>query len=115
MCCKAQPVRVYRNSEVVRVIGIIPEGHSHMRLVIEFNDQIIVLQEAAVAAIVRTYINIKTHPSRKAVELVSCRFSKDSRKVGYAEYQLVESSKAEGEVLHEWAEKLFKSSSPNRQ
>lgn len=111
MCYEEQPIRVYRNSDVMRVIGIIPEGHSHIRLIIEFNDQVIVLQEATVASIVRAYINIKTHPSRKAVELVCSRLNRDFKKVGYAEYQLIESSKAEGEILREWAEKLFKLSS----
>ncbi|MEM0361816.1 MAG: hypothetical protein QXY36_03915 [Sulfolobales archaeon] len=104
------PIKVYRNDEVVRVVGFIPEGHSHMRLVVEFNDQVIVLQEATVAGIVRAYIDIHTHPTRKAVELISTRLSKDFRKAGYAEHQLIESSRTEGEVLREWCEKLFKKS-----
>ncbi|MEM1880670.1 MAG: hypothetical protein QXQ23_01775 [Sulfolobales archaeon] len=55
-------------------------------------------------------IDIHTHPTRKAVELISTRLSKDFRKAGYAEHQLIESSRTEGEVLREWCEKLFKKS-----
>lgn len=108
MCYEEKPTKVYRNSDVVRIVGLIPEGHSHIRVIIEFNDQVIVLQEATVAAITRAYINIKTHPSKKAVELVGSKLSRSSRKAGYAEHQLIESSKAEDEILREWDEKLFK-------
>ncbi len=94
-------VKVYRNEDVKRIIAFIPRGHMHVRVLIEFKDQVIVLQEASIAGILRAYINVHTHPYNKAVELVSKRVPKEARKVGYAEYQLLETSKSEKEILDE--------------
>jgi len=69
-------VRVYPNEKVRRVVAAIPPGHKHVRLVIELEDQTIVLQEAAAAAIARAYVDVVTHPTRRAVELVGVRVSK---------------------------------------
>ncbi len=94
-------VKVYRNEDVERVIAFIPRGHMHIRVLVEFKDQVVVLQEASIAGILRAYINIHTHPYRKAIELVSKRIPKEARKVGYAEYQLLETNKSEKEILNE--------------
>ena len=96
-------LRIYRNSDVVKVIGFIPPGHAHMRLVLVLKDQVIVLQEATVAAIVRAYIDIVTHPTRRAVEFVQVKLDKESRKIGYAEHQLIESGRNEDEIIEEWS------------
>jgi hypothetical protein len=53
-------VRVYPNEKVRRVVAAIPPGHKHVRLVIELEDQTIVLQEAAAAAIARAYVDVVT-------------------------------------------------------
>jgi hypothetical protein len=102
-------VRVYPNERVRRVIAAIPPGHKHVRLVIELEDQTIVLQEATAAAIARAYVDVVTHPVRRAVELAGVRVSK--AKCGYAEHQLVESGRGEEEVLAEIAV-LLSSSAP---
>jgi len=47
-----------------------------------------------------------THPTRRAVELVSRRLPEELRKQGYAEFQLVESGRSEDEVLREMQELL---------
>ena len=94
-------VRVYRNEDVKRVVAFIPPGHRHVRILIEFNDQTIVLQEATTAAIVRAYIDIVTHPSRKAVEMITKQIPSSERKQGYAEFQLVESNRSEDEIISE--------------
>lgn len=94
-------VKVYRNEDVERVIAFVPPGHKHVRLLIELKDAAVVLQEATVAAIVRAYVDVVTHPTRRAVELVSRRLSE--RKEGYAEVQLVETGRGEEEVLAEVA------------
>ncbi|NOZ88371.1 MAG: hypothetical protein GXO15_00410 [Crenarchaeota archaeon] len=99
-------VRVYPNEAVRRVIAFIPEGHLHVRLVLELDDQTIVLQEATVAAIVRAYASVALHPTRRAVELASRRLGKGERKPFYAEWQLLETGRSEEEVLEE-AEKLL--------
>jgi len=74
----------------------------HARLVLELEDQVLVLQEATVAAIVRAYASVALHPTRRAVELVSRRLGRGERKPLFAEWQLVESGRGEDEVL-EWA------------
>ena len=88
---------VFRNSDVKKIVAFIPRGHKHIRLYIEFDEMKIILQEATVAAIVRAYVNIKNHPTRRAYELVSQRLME--RKEGYAEYQLIESTRDEEEIL----------------
>jgi len=97
-------VNTYRNEDISRIVAFIPPGHKHVRLLIEARDQSILLQEATIAAIVRAYISITTHPSRRVVELVG-RYM-DSGKEGYARYQLIESSRGENEVMVEVLDRL---------
>jgi len=97
-------VNTYRNEDISRIVAFIPPGHKHVRLLIEARDQSILLQEATIAAIVRAYINITTHPTRRAVELTG-RYV-DSGKEGYARYQLIESSRSEDEVVVEVLDRL---------
>lgn len=104
----SKPVKLYPNEKVLRVIAFIPPGHHHARFVIELEDQVIVLHEAAVAAIARSYVDITTHPSRKAVELVLKHFGKHEKKQGYSPWQLVETGKSEEEVIKEGLEVLAK-------
>lgn len=100
-------VRIYPNENVKRIIAFIPPGHLHLRLILEFEDQIIVLHEATVAAIVRAYINIITHPLRRAVELERRFLGKDSgKKPFYAKSQLLETNRGEEEVIEEALEVL---------
>jgi len=99
-------LKIYRNEDVRRIIAFIPPGHRHIRILIEFNDQRIVLQEATIAAIVRAYIDIATHPSRKAVEMISRKMDTNERKPSYAEHQLVETNRSEEDILKEVAEIL---------
>ena len=96
-----KPVKTYSNEAVKRVIAFIPPGHQHIRLIIELEDQIIVLHEAAVAGIVRAYANTVLHPSRRAVELAARRLTKAERKPGYADWQLIETGRSEDEVVEE--------------
>lgn len=90
---------LYRNSDIKRIVTFIPKRHKHIRLLIETNRDIIVFQEAATAAIVRTYIDIKTHPINSAIELLGIKI--EDRKAGYAEYQFLESNRREKEVIGE--------------
>lgn len=74
---------------------------------LDLGDQVIVLHEAAVAALVKTYAIVATHPTRRAVELESRRLPKKGRKLGYAEWQLLETGRNEEDVLEE-AMKLWR-------
>jgi len=82
--------KVYRNTDVEKIVAAIPRGHKHLRLALFLKDQVIVLQEATVAAIVRAYINIIAHPLRKGVVLERRNLCSKEKKPGYAEFQLIE-------------------------
>lgn len=87
---ETEPVaRVLRNEDVVRVVAEIPEGHQHLRLTVTLADgSAFTFQEATMAALVRAYVAVKTHPLRKRAALTG-RLVRE-RKEGYAEWQLVE-------------------------
>lgn len=99
-------IKFYKNSDILKIIAFIPPCHRHLRLVLITKDQIIVLQEAVVAAIARAYIDITSHPIRKALEYSQTRLDKDERKLGYAEYQLIEETRPEKEIVDEWSKLL---------
>src|SRR5512143_619087 len=88
-----------RNEDIESAILAVPEGHRHLRLALTTRDgQTIVLQEATVAAIVRAYTTVKTHPQMRAVKLISVQ--PDGLKEGYAKDQLIEVA-ADDEVVKE--------------
>ncbi|PLX40094.1 MAG: hypothetical protein C0609_12565 [Deltaproteobacteria bacterium] len=81
--------RVLKTSDVIGVEARIPEGHKHLRTTITLADgEKISLQEATVAAIVRAYIHVKTHPT--ATSLTLRGGTPESAKEGFAAWQLIE-------------------------
>jgi len=96
---------VFSNEDLSHAILAVPEGHRHLRLAITTKDgDAIVLQEAAVAAVVRAYTTIKTHPAKRAVKMVSLQLPE--RKKDYAENQLIEADAADEDVAREITEIL---------
>lgn len=80
----------YSNEDIKELRAEIPDGHQHIRVTIVLQDgSEMTFQEATVASLVRAYIAIKTHPSKARLILKGARL--DSRKEGYAEWQLIES------------------------
>lgn len=98
-------IKVYRNSDIVKIAAFIPPCHRHLRLVLIAKDQVIVLHEATVAAIVRAYIDITTHPTRRAVEYEQVKLG-GLKKPGYADHQLIEIGKTDTEIINEWSKAL---------
>ncbi len=94
-----RPVKVYRNSDVERIVAAIPSGHYHTRFAIYLNDQVIVLQEATIAALVRAYAYTSIHPTRRGVILERRRLSRESKKQGFASDQLLEVPNSEMEAV----------------
>jgi len=91
---------IIRNADIKRVLIGIPKGHKHYRCIIELKTgQILVLQEASIANIVRAYVIVKTHPQKQAIEL-QCKELRD-RKPGFAEYQLLEIERTEEKIQEE--------------
>ncbi len=80
---------IIKNEDIKELITEIPEGHKHLRTTIVLQDGTeFVFQEATIANLVRAYITLKTHPTKKKVVLKGKRLVE--RKDGYAEWQLVE-------------------------
>jgi hypothetical protein len=88
---------IIKNEDIGSVLLAVPEGHRHLRLALRAKGgETVVLQEAAVAAIVRAYITVKTHPQMRAIKLISAR--PEHLKEGYAADQLIESEADEAVV-----------------
>ncbi|HEY3347987.1 MAG TPA: hypothetical protein VGK71_10230 [Nitrospirota bacterium] len=69
----------------------VPVGHRHLRLAVKTDTgETLVFREADVAAVVRAYTTIKTHPQRRAVKLEMAKV--DDAKDGYAGEQLIEAA-----------------------
>jgi len=98
-------VKIVKNSDVKRIIAYIPPKHKHVRLYIEFNNEKLVFQEATINAILRAYINVAFHPTRKVVELKLKKLT--TRKPGYAEYQNIETDRTDEEILSELSKLLI--------
>lgn len=93
------------NKDVESAILAVPQGHRHLRLTLtDRAGGTIILQEATVAAIVRAYTTVKTHPVKNAVKLVSVKPEK--LKKGYAADQLVEVVETEKKIILEVSELL---------
>ena len=93
------------NKEVETAILAVPQGHRHLRLALTTRfGETIILQEATVAAIVRAYTAVKTHPVKKAVKLVSVKPT--GVKKGFAVDQLVEVVEDEKKIILEVTELL---------
>ncbi len=92
-------VKIYKNEDVVEIIAAIPRGHYHTRFLIRFKDQEIILQEATVAALVRAYAMVATHPTRRGVILQKKVLDKKEKKLGFARVQLLEKPGSEEEAV----------------
>lgn len=91
-------VDTIHNDDVQRILVGMPANHQHMRAALELRDgRCIILQEAVLAALVRAYVNIETHPERRAVRMVGA-VDLPRRKTGFASYQLVEDDGADEEI-----------------
>ena len=91
-----------RNCDIKKVLIGVPKGQKHLRiaLILE-NGETIVFSEATIANITRAYIAVKTHPTIRAIELEKKTLDKESIKGGYAECQLLETSRQPDEVEDE--------------
>lgn len=94
--------KIFPNSDIAKIKIGIPDGHEHIRTLIEtIHGEKFIFQEATIANIVRAYTTIKTHPQKKALELEQIKIS--DKKEGYADYQLIEKDKDEGIIKKELA------------
>lgn len=83
--------RIITNADIAEIQIAPPPGHLHLRTTIKLKSgEEIVLQEAAVANLVRAYIGIKTHPQKTSCRLVGQELAKDEMKKGFAPWQLLE-------------------------
>ncbi len=85
-----RPLRIYGNSDVEKIVAAIPTDHFHTRFAIYLKDQVIVLQEATVAALVRAYAYTSIHPTRRGIILRQRVLGNNEKKHGFARVQLLE-------------------------
>lgn len=86
--------------EVMQLLFGMPKDHKHCRLVIKTNQaESLVLSEALVAAIVRAYVTLKTHPMRLGIEMTSQLVS--NSKADFANWQLLETEKPDIDIQRE--------------
>lgn len=98
-------IRIIHNEEVEALTMAIPEGHKHLRAAIAtVGGDTIVLPEAVIAALVRGYVQIKTHPTLKALRMTT-QFV-ENRKQDFATQQLLE-VEARAELIQESMAKII--------
>jgi len=91
-------VDTVHNDDVHRILVGIPENHKHLRAALELRDgRCIILQEAVLAALVRAYVNVETHPERRAARMVGT-VDMPRRKADFATYQLIEDGGSDDEI-----------------
>ncbi len=101
-------IRVFRNEDIKSIAAFIPKGHRHVRLLIDLGDEVLVFQQATIDAIIRAYTQVALHPTRRAVILKLSRLSSKERKVGFAEFQLLEVEGInENELIEELTRKVM--------
>jgi len=87
-----EEIMIFRNEDISGLVTEIPEGHKHLRITLVLKDgRKMTFQEATIAGIVRSYIDVKTHPLSTRTVLTAEKT--DKRKDGYAEWQLLEKEK----------------------
>ncbi len=83
--------RVIANAEIREIELAVPVGHQHLRAVIRLqNGEVLVLQEATLANLVRAYVTVKTDPVKTSVTLTGRLVGCGERKEGFADWQLLE-------------------------
>ncbi len=92
-------VKIYRNDDIEEVVVAIPRNHYHVRVLIKFRDQEILLHEATIAGLLRAYTMVALHPVRKGVILRRVKLRKDEKKHGFASTQLIEVLGSEEEAV----------------
>jgi len=95
-------VEYIKNSDISRIIVGIPKKHKHIRLLMALEDgRVFIFSEATIANIVRAYINVKTHPTIKAIKLEKKHLKGRKLKSGYAHIQLLEVENDENDIREE--------------
>ncbi len=90
--------RVIPNTEIREIELAVPDGHRHLRAAIRLqNGEVLVLQEATVANLVRAYVTVKTDPVKTSVTLTGRLVSSGDRKDGFADWQLLEGGSVAGQ------------------
>jgi hypothetical protein len=83
--------RVLANSDVEEITLSVPAGHRHLRAALRLRSgEELLLQEATVAALVRAYVTVKTHPVKSGIRLIGRQMEDDGKKPEFASWQLLE-------------------------
>ena len=78
------------NEDVASIVVEIPEGHHHLRSTVTLRDGTeLTFQEATISNLLRAFVGVKTHPTRRRIELRG-REVTEGVKHGFANWQLLE-------------------------
>ena len=107
-----QNVRLFHTGDITQAVLAVPTGHRHLRLALHTAEgEILIFPEAVVAAIVRAYVTLKTHPLRTAILLAARQ--PETVKDGYASTQLLETADDESELQTRLATWLTRAETPS--
>ena len=87
------PVTIFRNQDVEEVLLGAPAGHRHLRIALKTTEGTLVFHEATIANIVRAYVTLKTHPTKRALRLRQKELV--GKKSGFDAHQLMEEDEKE--------------------
>ena len=91
---------VIRNEDLEWILIGIPEGHTHIRTILNIKGlPYLILQQATVSGLIRGFLNVLLHPLKRGIKLQ--RASVSNQKSGYAKNQLLELNVSERKVLEE--------------
>ncbi len=83
--------QILANSDIAEIEISVPSGRRHLRACLRLaGGGEIVLQEATVAALVRGFISVKTHPVRESLRLTGKKMEPGEKKKDFADWQFVE-------------------------
>ena len=93
--------RLIRNQDVKRLLVGTPSTDDDIYAIFELEDEFLVFQSATIHNLERGFDWVYQHPKLTTIEMKTHRLRKSERKVGYEEYQLLETSKSEKEIKRE--------------
>jgi hypothetical protein len=83
--------RILKTSDIVAAEIAVPPGHRHLRCTLYLRSgEEFVLPEAALAALARAFVTVKTHPCRRSLRLVGRELAAGEGKMDFASWQLLE-------------------------
>jgi GTPase len=92
--------RRIENEEIKRILVGTPSGDD-LKAVIELDDEVLILNHAAVSNLLRGFSWVIDHPTLNCLEMRLEKVDATKLKEGYSEYQLIETKRSEADIQKE--------------